>query len=65
MDFAPSYWSRQNWVAAYDSAMPPTTMDMVHELFLSQEREHQQPPVEGEATQVRAEGENPSGGEET
>ena len=44
--------------------MPPITMDMVHELFLSQEREHQQPSVEGEATQVRVADENSDGGEE-
>jgi hypothetical protein len=64
MDFMPFYWSRQDWVAAYDSAMPPITIDMVHELFLSQEREHQQPSMEGEATQVRVEDENSDGNEE-
>jgi hypothetical protein len=64
MDFMPSYWSRQDWVAAYDSAMPPITMDMVHEPFLSQEREHQRPSVEGEGTQVRMEDEISDGNEE-
>jgi hypothetical protein len=64
MDFMPSYMSRQHWMVAYDSAMPPITMDMVHEVFLSQEREHQQLPVEAEATQVRAEDEDSDGEEE-
>ena len=35
--FVLSYWSRQKWVATYDSAVPPITMDIVHELFLSQD----------------------------
>jgi len=41
-----------------DTSIMPPTMDMVYELFLSQEREHQQPSMEGEATQVRVEDEN-------
>ena len=36
-------------------------MDMGYELFLRQEREHQQPSMEGEATQVRVEDENNDG----
>ena len=63
-DFVPSYWPRQDWAAAYDSAMPPITMGIVHKLFLRQEREHQQPSVEGEATQVGVEDENYDGDEE-
>jgi len=64
MHFMPSYWSRQNWVAAYDSSMPPINMDMVHQLSLSQKREHQQPSLEGQATQAGVDDENSDGNEE-